>query len=31
MLSDYDRLIDLMGTPGASEKTAKLIVKYSKQ
>jgi len=31
MLSDYDRLMDLMGTPGASEKTAKLIVKYSKQ
>ena len=31
MLSDYNRLMDLMGTPGASEKTAKLIVKYSKQ
>ena len=29
MLSDYDDLMGLMGTPGASEKTAKLIIKYS--
>ena len=30
MLSDYDKLIALMGTPGASEKTARLIVEYLK-
>ncbi|WP_421942538.1 lipid-A-disaccharide synthase [Pedobacter sp.] len=30
MLSNYDTLLNLMGTPGASEKTATLIVKYSK-
>lgn len=30
MLSNYDFLLDLMGTPGASEKTAALIVRYSK-
>ncbi|TCD10236.1 lipid-A-disaccharide synthase [Pedobacter frigidisoli] len=28
MLSDYKGLLNLMGTPGASEKTAKLIVAY---
>jgi len=30
MLSNYDELIALMGTPGASEKTAGLIVEYLK-
>lgn len=30
MLSNYDALLNLMGTPGASEKTAALLVKYSK-
>lgn len=30
MLSDYTGLLSLMGTPGASEKTAKLILKYIK-
>ena len=28
MLTDYEELHSLMGTPGASEKTAKLILKY---
>ena len=31
MLADYEELHGLMGTPGASEKTAKLIVKYTDQ
>ena len=31
MLIDYDDLHGLMGKPGASEKTAKLIVKYTKE
>ncbi|WP_316734743.1 lipid-A-disaccharide synthase [Pedobacter aquatilis] len=30
MLNDYDKLLELMGAPGASEKTAMLIVKYAK-
>lgn len=30
MLSDYNDLLLLMGTPGASEKTAKLIINYLK-
>jgi len=30
MLSDYDELIAIMGTSGASEKTARLIVEYLK-
>ncbi|MCZ4225240.1 lipid-A-disaccharide synthase [Pedobacter rhodius] len=30
MLSDYNDLLSIMGAPGASEKTAKLIVKYLK-
>lgn len=30
ILSNYDKLLNLMGTPGASEKTAALIVEYSK-
>lgn len=31
MLADYEDLHQLMGEPGASEKTAKLIVKYMKE
>ena len=31
MFSDYEDLHKLMGQPGASEKTAKLIVKYTKE
>ncbi|RZL68956.1 MAG: lipid-A-disaccharide synthase [Pedobacter sp.] len=31
MLSDYSELHHLMGTVGASEKTAKLIIKYTKE
>ncbi|MDN3587123.1 lipid-A-disaccharide synthase [Pedobacter aquatilis] len=30
MLNNYDALLGLMGTPGASEKTAALIIEYSK-
>lgn len=30
MLNDYNGLLTLMGNPGASEKTAKLIIKYYK-
>ncbi|WP_231464578.1 MULTISPECIES: lipid-A-disaccharide synthase [unclassified Pedobacter] len=30
MLNEYEQLLNLMGTPGASEKTAALIVRYSK-
>lgn len=31
MLSDYDRMIQILGAPGASERTAKLMVKYLKK
>lgn len=31
MLSDYDRMIQILGTPGASERAAKLMVKYLKK
>ena len=31
MLSGYDRMIQILGTPGASERAAKLMVKYLKK
>lgn len=31
MLSGYDRMIQILGTPGASERVAKLMVKYLKK
>lgn len=31
MLSDYDSMIQILGAPGASERTAKLMVKYLKK
>lgn len=31
MLSDYDRMIQILGSPGASERAAKLMVKYLKK
>ncbi len=31
MLSDYDRMIQILDAPGASERTAKLMVKYLKK
>ena len=31
MLSDYDRMIQILGAPGASERAAKLMVKYLKK
>ena len=31
MLSDYDRMIQILGVPGASERVAKLMVKYLKK
>lgn len=31
MLSDYDRMIQILGAPGASERVAKLMVKYLKK
>lgn len=31
MLSGYDRMIQILGTPGASERSAKLMVKYLKK
>jgi len=31
VLSGYDRMIQILGTPGASERAAKLMVKYLKK